>query len=70
MEQNIGFEDRIVRLIVGLAAVVAGYFIHGWIGWLLLAIGVGVLISSAIRYCGLYSILGWSTCTPPKAKKK
>jgi Protein of unknown function (DUF2892) len=59
MTANVGTVDRALRVIVGL--VLLGLTFSGQIGvwgW----IGVVPLITAAIGYCPLYTVLGMNTC--------
>ncbi|MCF7530600.1 YgaP family membrane protein [Neisseria lisongii] len=59
MKRNVGGLDRIIRIIVGLALIIAAAAgVIGWWGWL----GVLVLASGVFSFCGLYSLLGVNTC--------
>ncbi len=64
MSVNVGPLDRMLRVVLGLAliayAIPLGFPQTGWnwVGW----IGVVPLITAAVGYCPLYSILGMSTC--------
>lgn len=66
MTTNVGFIDRGVRVLVGLAliafALALGYLAPGtswsWVGW----IGVVPLITGLVGVCPAYSLLGLSTC--------
>jgi hypothetical protein len=68
MSVNVGPIDRILRVVVGLAliayAIPLGFPQTGWnwVGW----IGVVPLLTAAVGYCPLYSILGMSTCPAPR----
>jgi hypothetical protein len=55
MKQNVGTVDRIIRIVVGAAGIV---FLPSW--WK--AVGVVVLATGLIGWCGLYTLLGKSTC--------
>lgn len=63
IKQNEGVTDRIIRVIIGSVAIVAGYF---WLGGtaqtLAYIVGAISLATGLVGYCGLYSILGISTC--------
>lgn len=62
MQKNVGTNDRIVRAIVGVVLVVmANFFVTGWVMWLLWAFGVILLITAALGYCHIYTLLGIST---------
>jgi len=59
MKKNEGSLDRALRVVAGLALV--GLAASGNIGvWGY--IGVVPLLTGALGYCPLYSILGFSTC--------
>jgi len=58
MNQNIGMTDRVIRIIVAIAAAVLGYYISPWF----YLITVIALITSVTGFCGLYSLLGINTC--------
>ncbi|PJO79177.1 DUF2892 domain-containing protein [Neisseria brasiliensis] len=59
MKRNVGGIDRAIRIIVGLALIIAAATgTIGWWGWL----GVLVLASGVFSFCGLYTLLGVNTC--------
>jgi len=58
MKANIGSLDRIIRIIVGLAVLGAGYYFKSWWG----LIGFLPLLTAVIRFCPAYVPLGLSTC--------
>lgn len=68
MQKNIGSTDKIIRII--LAAVFFYlYFtgtVTGVIGTILLILGIAFVVTSIIGFCGLYKVLGISTCPAPK----
>ena len=62
-QRNVGGADRIVRIVLGLAIMAVGaYYGSAW-G----ALGIVVLATGIFRFCGLYPLIGVSTCrvTPP-----
>jgi hypothetical protein len=66
MAANVGNIDRIIRLVIGVAAL-AGVFMGPFAGagWERIALGlVGVIMigTSAIKFCPLYRIFGMRTC--------
>lgn len=67
MEVNVGTTDRMVCIVAGmllLALAIFGSDIpFSWIGW----IGIGPLLTAAIRSCPAYSLIGVNTCST-KAK--
>lgn len=67
MSVNVGTFDRIVRLVLGLALVIAPFFsgLAMFEGTLVTAIsvvvGVILLATAAMRVCPIYSLLGLHT---------
>ncbi len=58
MKKNVGTVDRVIRLIMGLAIVLAGLLFQNWFGVLGL-----VFVGTAIAgYCPLYAVFGVRTC--------
>ena len=61
-KRNVGSLERIIRLVVGIAAIVAFFMLpeasYRW--WLL--IGIIPLATGLMSSCPLYSIFGISTC--------
>ncbi len=50
MKPNVGPLDRGLRIITGLAALGAGYYIHSWWG----AVGLVPLVTGAVGWCPAY----------------
>ncbi len=59
MKKNVGKVDKVVRILIAIAIAVVGIYYHSW--WGLLAILP--LITALTGFCGLYSLLGISTCS-------
>jgi hypothetical protein len=62
MKKNVGTTDKIIRIIIGLVIAAIGVYYESW--WGLLAIVP--LATAFLSFCGLYSILGVSTCPAKK----
>ena len=60
--KNMGSIDRILRIVVGIAVLGAGFYFNNWWG----AIGAVPLITALIGWCPLYTILGIKTCPTTK----
>lgn len=58
MKQNEGKADRIVRAVAGIAIIAAGVQYGSWWG----AVGIVPLLTSAMGWCPLYTLLGVNTC--------
>lgn len=61
-KKNVGTIDRVVRIIIGLAAIGLFFYLpdSAWRWWLL--IGVVPLVTGLVGTCPIYSVLGLSTC--------
>lgn len=58
MKTNVGFADRMVRFIIGAAALVAGYYYQSWWGLL----GLLPILTAVFRFCPAYAPFGINTC--------
>ena len=54
---NVGKSERVIRVVVGLAIIAAGFIFQSWWG----AIGLVPLLTGATGYCPPYQMLGIST---------
>ena len=63
MQTNVGNIDRILRAVIGLALIALTWAgtIGVW-GW----IGVVPLLTAALGFCPLYTMLGFSSCPMKK----
>ncbi len=60
---NEGNIDRIVRVAVGVAALVVFFMNQGTpLGWVALVVAVLGLFTGLVGWCALYSIFGINTC--------
>ncbi|NWF68380.1 MAG: DUF2892 domain-containing protein [Chloroflexi bacterium] len=57
-KNNVGNVDRVVRIVLGLAIIAAGFYFQSWLG-LLAIIPLGTAL---LGTCPLYSLFGISTC--------
>jgi hypothetical protein len=73
-EPNLALWDRILRATVASAIAVAWYlgYIPADIATLCLVLAGALLVNGVMGRCGLYALLGFSTCKmkKPKASKK
>ena len=59
MKANVGGLDRTVRIVVGaLLTLLAATGVVGAWGWL----GLVVLATGVFRFCGAYTLFGFSSC--------
>lgn len=65
MEKNIGFKDRLARLILGLFTIVAAFVIainvHMIAGILVAILGVFTIYEALVGWCILYKVMGINT---------
>ncbi|GAA4399405.1 hypothetical protein GCM10023168_06660 [Fodinibacter luteus] len=64
MTANVGSTDKVIRLVLALAAVV-GAFVAGFTtvaGILLLVLAAVLAVTAVTGFCPLYRVLGLSTC--------
>ncbi len=57
MKKNVGKTDKIIRAILGLAAISLGIYFQSWWG----AIGVGIMLPAIMASDPLYQIIGINT---------
>ncbi|MEI6638700.1 MAG: DUF2892 domain-containing protein [Chlorobium sp.] len=58
MAKNIGKTDRVIRFLIGVVMLLAGFIAHSWWG----AVGLVPLVTAITGFCPLYTLLGISTC--------
>ncbi len=58
MKCNVGKTDRIIREVIGLAIILAGFYFKSWWG----AVGLVPLLTALFRFCPAYVPFGISTC--------
>lgn len=59
MKTNVGFIDRVARLVLGCALLGAGYYYQSWWG----LIGLVPLLTALFGYCPAYLPFGLNTCS-------
>lgn len=57
MKPNLGDLDRLVRIIIGLGILGAGYYFKSWWG----LAGFGPIVTAFVRWCPAYLPLGLNT---------
>lgn len=65
VEANVGNTDRNIRLIAGVVLLVLFFFVSGPLQWVAGVAGLIMLVTGAMRFCPIYTILGRNTL--PKA---
>lgn len=68
MTTNESSIDRIIRVIIGVAALVAAFAVGiGSVGGIILAVvGVVMFVTAAVGFCPIYRVFGMSTCKVPQ----
>lgn len=68
MTVNEGTTDRVIRVVLGVAALVGAFAvgIGSPLGIVLAVVGVVLAATGALGFCGLYKVFGISTCPVPK----
>ena len=59
MKTNVGFIDRVLRVIAGCAILGAGYYFKSWWG----LVGLVPLLTAAVGHCPAYLPFGLNTCS-------
>lgn len=60
LKKNVGYLDSVLRVILGVIIVTAGFYYNTYWGLL----GLILVISGAVSYCPVYRILGMETTLP------
>jgi hypothetical protein len=64
MEKNEGMLDRVIRVILGFILIYIGAIymgLSGVLAYIVVLVGLILLITGAIGYCVLYSVIGINT---------
>lgn len=63
MKRNESNQDRGIRAVVGIIALLIGLFaVGGFLRALLIIVGLVLLITAAVGFCPLYRLFGINTC--------
>jgi hypothetical protein len=65
MKSNVGSIDRVVRVLIGLGLLSLFFLLEGKAKYFGL-IGLVPLLTAAIGFCPLYTVIGLSTCPVKK----
>ena len=72
---NVGLVDRVIRAVLGVILLAVpfmsapaedGGIAYGVYGWIMVAAGVVMLVTAALRFCLLYKLFGIRTCSISK----
>ena len=59
MQANVGTADGALRLVVGVALIIAGLVSTIWLA----VVGAVLVITAVMKWCPPYALLGISTCS-------
>ncbi|MDB2656619.1 DUF2892 domain-containing protein [Crocinitomicaceae bacterium] len=64
MKVNLGLADRVIRLLIAVAAVILFYagVTSGILGITLIVVGAILALTSLISFCPIYAVFGIKTC--------
>ncbi|MEO0223946.1 MAG: DUF2892 domain-containing protein [candidate division WOR-3 bacterium] len=63
MTKNVGTIDRAIRAVLGIIFILSFFFVKSFLlKIILLILGVVLIFTAITGFCGLYKILGISTC--------
>jgi hypothetical protein len=64
MKTNVGRPDRIIRVVLAIAAAIvpATGTVSGTLGTVLYVVSGVLLVTSLTGFCGLYTLFGINTC--------
>jgi len=63
LKRNVGTVDRVIRILLGVGLIGWGIYAQNWLG----ALGAIPLLTGIMGTCGLYSLIGVSTCSVKQA---
>lgn len=67
LKQNEGLLDRVLRVIIGSIALLAGFFwLAGITQIVAYILGAVALFTGIVGFCGLYTLIGVTTCPTKK----
>jgi len=58
MQCNVGKIDRVIRILIGISVILAGFYYGSWLG----LIGIVPLFTASLGWCPAYIPFGISTC--------
>ena len=70
MKRNMGSADRVIRIVLALvfAGLYFGGIVTGTVGIILLVLGGVFLATATLNWCGIYALVGLSTCSVKEQK--
>jgi len=64
MKANVGTADKIIRIIIGIVLIVLSFVVamSSTLQIILLVLGIVMLLTALVGFCGLYVPFGINTC--------
>ncbi len=64
MKKNVGFADKIFRVVLAVVIALLYYFdvVGGTLGLVFVILAIILLLTSLLNFCPLYRIFGCNTC--------
>ncbi len=64
MKKNMGSTDKLIRILVAVAAALLVYFevVSGTLAYILIAIAAIFVLTSLVSFCPIYKLFGMNTC--------
>ena len=72
MSHNVGGTEQLIRIILGIVLLAAGYFhyLSGTMAIIAYVVGAIALLTGLIRFCPAWSLFGINTCAPKPMQHK
>ena len=68
LPHNVGQTDKMIRYGVALGALIIALMSTGTVATVAYIVATAAVVTATLGYCGLYSLLGISTCPTKKSK--
>jgi len=64
MKKNMSNIDKLIRILIAVAAAFLYYFnvLEGTLAYVVMAVAIVLLVTSLINFCLLYKVFGINTC--------
>jgi hypothetical protein len=68
MKKNVGAVDKIIRIVLAAVLVILylANVVSGTLGIVFIVVALVLLLTAFMNFCGLYALLGISTCKKEK----
>ncbi len=68
MKKNVGAVDKIIRIVLAAVLVILylANVVSGTLGIVFIVVALVLLLTAFMNFCGLYALLGISTCKNEK----